>query len=134
MAIAMLETEHMLADYIYGDGKTGDAANFGIFKQNWLMIRSSWSPFVTLGAADYNRGAALNTSLSLDIQVLHASQANYGNLWWAGHRNGATGLGTPGTLDIALYREAVTWIENQMSSNSAHLTDDIRFWVAIPAI
>ena len=30
LAIAMLETERMTTDYTYGDGKTGDAANFGI--------------------------------------------------------------------------------------------------------
>jgi hypothetical protein len=38
LAIAMLETNEMSTDYIFGDGKTQDAANFGIFKQNWGMI------------------------------------------------------------------------------------------------
>lgn len=28
-----------------GDGKTGDATNFGIFKQNWMMLRQSASEF-----------------------------------------------------------------------------------------
>lgn len=101
MAIAMLESDHMLADYVYGDGKTGDAANFGIFKQNWMMIRAAWQPFVTLGEKDYHRGAALNANLSLDMQVLHACQSKYGlaSAWWAGHRNGASGLRAPNTAE-----------------------------------
>lgn len=33
LAIAMLETEGMNTNYAYGDNKSGDSANFGIFKQ-----------------------------------------------------------------------------------------------------
>lgn len=33
LAIAMLETEGMNTNYPYGDNKSGDSANFGIFKQ-----------------------------------------------------------------------------------------------------
>lgn len=36
IAIAMLETEGINTNYNYGDGKTGDSANFGIFKQVWF--------------------------------------------------------------------------------------------------
>ena len=43
LAVAMQEIETMRAsphkDYPYGDCKDGDAANFGIFRQNWWMIR-----------------------------------------------------------------------------------------------
>ena len=39
LAIAMLETEDMSTNYAYGDNKSYDAANFGIFKQNWGMLR-----------------------------------------------------------------------------------------------
>ena len=46
LAVAMLETDTMqTSDYSYGDGKTGDSANFGIFKQNWYMLRTSCSYF-----------------------------------------------------------------------------------------
>jgi len=41
LAVAMLENEDMKADYTYGDGKKDDSANFGVFKQNWYMIRNS---------------------------------------------------------------------------------------------
>jgi glycosyl hydrolase family 134 len=136
MAIAMLESDKMLADYVYGDAKAGDAANFGIFKQNWMMIRAAWTPFAALGEKDYHRGAALNSNLALDIQVLHASQSKYGmaSAWWAGHRNGASGLRSPNTPDIQNYRNAVKWIEAQLSSKPSFRTDNTRFYVEVVAI
>jgi hypothetical protein len=137
LAVAMLETREMLANYPLGDvypngaPKTGDAANFGIFKQNWLMIRTSMSQYAALGAADYLRGQALNHALRLDIDTLHASQTHHGLAarWWAGHRNGATGLAA-GTLskDIHHYRDAVFWIRSQLSLAPANLTNDTRWW------
>jgi hypothetical protein len=131
VAIAMLETENMQSNYTYGDGKTGDSANFGIFKQNWLMIRTVQYSGKT--ASDYNTGAALNSSLSLDVQVLNKSQSYYGiDKWFAGHRNGETGLNNPNTADINNYKNAVYWIRDQL--NNGHLSDDIRFWVDVPAI
>jgi hypothetical protein len=45
LAIAMLETDNMQTNYPYGDNKSGDAANFGIFKQNWFMLRNACSRF-----------------------------------------------------------------------------------------
>ncbi len=99
IAIAMLETDTMQANfYPYGDGKTDDSANFGIFKQNWYMIRSAIPQYMSLTASDYNTGAALNQDLSWDIQVLHTSQQFYGqDTWFAGHRDGQTGLSNPGS-------------------------------------
>jgi hypothetical protein len=134
MATAMLETRNLRADYAYGDSKTLDAANFGIFKQNWLMIRTAHPAFHGLGPTDYHRGAVLNQDLALDIRVLHESQAHYGARWADGHRNGASGLLQPGTSDIQRYREAVASIEHRLGSDPRHLTDDIRFWVYLPPI
>jgi len=142
VAVAMLETRKMKATYPFGDRypdgrpKQGDAANFGIFKQNWLMIRSSWPPYTHLGPDDYRTGRALNDDLNLDIQVLHASQARYGvnDLWFSGHRNGATGLDHPNTLDIDRYRRAIAWIRDQLSSDAVFLSDDTRFWVHVDRI
>jgi hypothetical protein len=45
LAVAMLESERMQADYAYGDNKQQDSANFGIFKQNWGMLRECCSRF-----------------------------------------------------------------------------------------
>jgi hypothetical protein len=39
IAIAMLETENVGTDYAYGDNTVVDSANFGIFKQNWDVMR-----------------------------------------------------------------------------------------------
>lgn len=36
----------ILTDECTGDGKSGDATNFGIFKQNWYMLRHSASAFL----------------------------------------------------------------------------------------
>jgi len=135
MAVAMLETENMRANYTYGDGKKGDAANFGIFKQNWLMIRASLPQYSAYGAADYDVGAALNGDLNLDVQALHASQSHYGlDRWFAGHRNGQSGLSTPNTPDITAYKNAVTWIRDQLTSKAQYQSDDTRFWVQVHAI
>ncbi len=136
LAVAMLETENMQASsYPYGDGKTGDSANFGIFKQNWYMIRTSVSQYASYGPGQYNAGAALNTNLSWDIQVLHASQNKYGiYTWFAGHRDGQSGLSNPGTTDINNYRTAVYWIQSQINSSSANRSNNTRFWVQVPAI
>lgn len=135
LAVAMLETDGMTADYPYGDGKTGDAANFGIFKQNWHMLRQAVPWFGWLGPADSDYGAALNGDLYYDVWALHAAQERWGqDLWFAGHRNGETGLARPGTADIAAYREAVLWIRAQLDADPRRLSDDTRFWVAVPAI
>jgi hypothetical protein len=135
MAIAMLETDHMEANYKYGDGKSGDSANFGIFKQNWLMIRSVESQFKSLGANDFHKGEVLNKDLHLDIQTLHNSQKHYGmDVWFGGHRNGETGLKNHNTADINDYKNGVLWIRDQINKDPKHKTDDIRFWVDVTPI
>lgn len=133
MAVAMEETENMQANYTYGDGKTGDAANFGIFKQNWYMLRTSVPQYESYGSSAWNAGAALNSNLNWDIQCLHDGQNHYGIYnWFAGHRDGPSGLSNPGTTDINNYRNAIYWIQSQI--NNGHQTDNVRFWVNIPAI
>jgi hypothetical protein len=135
LAVAMLETETMQANYTYGDGKTSDSANFGIFKQNWLMLRSACSQFSGQSASQYNNGAVLNSNLGQDISCLHQSQNHYGiNTWFAGHRNGASGLANPNTSDINAYKTAVYWIQSQLNANSANVSNDTRFWVNVPPI
>lgn len=59
LAVAMLETDTMSSDYTYGDGKTEDSANFGIFKQNWGMLRVCCSQFQGQSQDSWNNGAAL---------------------------------------------------------------------------
>ncbi|BCS21530.1 glycoside hydrolase family 134 protein [Aspergillus puulaauensis] len=135
LSIAMLETDGMTTDYTYGDGKTGDATNFGIFKQNWMMLRTSTSQFEGLAVADVDQGAVLNSDLAADITARHESEEHYGyTTWCAGHRNGASGLDNPNTDDIATYQSAIEWIQQQIDSNEQYLSDDTRFWVDVTAI
>ncbi|OJJ08479.1 hypothetical protein ASPVEDRAFT_144601 [Aspergillus versicolor CBS 583.65] len=135
LSIAMLETDEMTTDYTYGDGKTGDSTNFGIFKQNWMMLRTSASQFEGLFAADVDQGAVLNKDLAADITARHESEKHYGyTTWCAGHRNGDSGLKNPNTDDIDTYKTAIEWIQEQIDSDEKYLTDDTRFWVDVTAI
>jgi hypothetical protein len=45
--------------YFVGDNKSGDAANFGIFKQNWGLLRECSKKFQGQSAEDFNDGAVL---------------------------------------------------------------------------
>lgn len=100
----------------------------------------------------------LSSDLSADVTCLHDCQRYYGvSAWFAGHRNGASGLENPNTQDINSkllllqetcteileqyaydclldYRNAVYWIQSQIDSKSTYKTDDTRFWVDVPAI
>ncbi|KAL2814005.1 hypothetical protein BJX63DRAFT_393294 [Aspergillus granulosus] len=137
LAIAMLETERMTTDYIYGDGKTYDAANFGLFKQNWGMLRVCATRYGFAGQSedDWNNGVILNSNIYADVASRWDCQEYYGvDLWFAGHRNGASGLSNPNTDDINNYKSAVYWIQTQIDSNSAYQSDDTRFWVDVEAI
>ncbi|KAG1374601.1 hypothetical protein G6F61_009183 [Rhizopus arrhizus] len=135
IAIAMLENDHLSTDYPYGDNKSGDSANFGIFKQNWFMLRTSTSQFKGQPASNSNNGAVLNKDLKADIKARHDSQNFYGtDKWFAGHRNGQSGLSNPYTQDITNYKNGVNWIESQLSSDKKYLSDDTRFWVYVVPI
>jgi hypothetical protein len=135
LAVAMLETDTMQANYTYGDGKTGDSANFGIFKQNWYMLRTSCGQFEGQSSSQYNDGAALNSNLSEDVSCINQSQSHYGLTdWFAGQRDGQSGLSNPNQSVITEYVAGVDWIESELNSSSANLSNDTRFWVEVPAI
>ncbi|KAJ5184608.1 hypothetical protein N7491_007521 [Penicillium cf. griseofulvum] len=135
LAIAMLETNTMTSDYTYGDGKTGDGTNFGIFKQNWYMLRTSASEFLDESTEQVKDGAILNSDLGKDIKARHEGEEHYGyEIWFSGHRNGATGVQNPGTDDIKTYMNGVAWIQEQIESDPKYQTDDTRFWVNVTPI
>lgn len=129
-AIAMLEDEHLSADpthhphYRFGDQepppagsppgmpwkpKTGDAANFGIFKMNWFMIKQCAPAQRLIGAGGraqlpsvwQNAGRSINNDATLATQILLDAMTRWstaapvtpgpGN-FWAGHRWGESGL------------------------------------------
>ncbi|KAJ6188060.1 hypothetical protein N7519_002968 [Penicillium mononematosum] len=135
LAIAMLETDTMTTDYTYGDGKTGDGTNFGIFKQNWFILRHSASEFLGQTVDDVDNGAILNSDLGKDIQARHEGEEHYGfETWFSGHRNGESGIKNPGTEDINGYIDAIAWIQQQIESDEKYQSDDTRFWVDVQAI
>ncbi|KAL2866227.1 glycoside hydrolase family 134 protein [Aspergillus lucknowensis] len=137
LAIAMLETETMTTDYVYGDAKTEDAANFGLFKQNWGMLRvcATRAGLAGQSTADWNNGAVLNSDINADVASRWDCQEYYGvDTWFAGHRNGASGIEDPNTGDIQTYKEAVYWIQEQIDNDPAYQSDDTRFWVDVTPI
>ncbi|KAF4764672.1 hypothetical protein N7455_010595 [Penicillium solitum] len=135
MAIAMLETNTMTTDYTYGDGKTGDGTNFGVFKQNWYMLRNSASEFLGQTVAQVSNGAILNSDLKKDIQARHDGENHFGyEIWFSGHRNGESGVNNPGTADIQTYINGVSWIQQQIESDDKYQSDDTRFWIDVVPI
>ncbi|KAH6618996.1 hypothetical protein C7974DRAFT_318092 [Boeremia exigua] len=135
MAIAMLETERMDTNYAYGDNKQNDAANFGIFKQNWSMLRVCCSRFKGQPQSSWNNGAVLNSNLNADVQCLKDCQSYYGrDKWLAGHRNGETGLNNPNTQDINNYINGVKYIEQQLLTQPNGLTNDVRYYIYVVPI
>ena len=131
LASAMMETEQMTTNYTYGDGKTGDSFNAGACKQNWGMMRQCHSAWNQYGSGDYAVSAAMNSNKGLDVQVYYECRNYYGDNWFAGHRNGASGLSNPNTQDINNFKSAYNWTYNHIAG---HETDDVRFWVSVPAI
>ncbi|KAF1363694.1 hypothetical protein EJ07DRAFT_102257 [Lizonia empirigonia] len=135
LAVAMLETERMATNYAYGDNKQNDAANFGIFKQNWGMLRVCCNRFKGQSQSSWNNGAVLNSNLNADVQCLKDCQSYYGqNKWFAGHRNGQAGLNNPNTQDINNYINGVKYIEKQLLTQPNGLTNDVRYWIYVVPI
>jgi hypothetical protein len=132
LASAMMETEKMDTNYTLGDGKSGDAFNAGAAKQNWGMMRQCHAAWKNLTANDYSNSTAMNSNKSLDVQVYNECRSYWGDQkFFAGHRNGSSGLSNPNTQDINNFISGYTWGYNQLSG---HESDDVRFWVDIPAI
>ncbi|KAF2994991.1 hypothetical protein E8E13_004189 [Curvularia kusanoi] len=135
LAIAMLETDDMDTKYVYGDNKQDDAANFGIFKQNWGLLRVCCSRFQGQPQSSWNDGALLNSNLEADVGCLKECQGYFGrDKWLAGHRNGETGLNNPDTQDIHNYINGVKFIEKQMLNHPGGLTNDIRYYMYVTPI
>ena len=66
---------------------------------------------------------------------MHQCSSYYGiDKWFAGHRNGATGLANPNTNDIKLYKTAVYWLKDRIDSSTSYKSDNTRFWVDVIAI
>ncbi|CAI7637705.1 unnamed protein product [Penicillium crustosum] len=130
MAIAMIETEDLKANYPLGDGRTEDTAVFGIFKQNWYTLRTHTKGFLGQSAEDYQHGAVLNDDLKKDVKSLHDAEASLGfDAWAATQRYGTHGIDNPNVEDIQYYKSTIEWIKRQLDNDPKYQTDDTRFWV-----
>ncbi|KAI0534590.1 hypothetical protein GGR58DRAFT_516014 [Xylaria digitata] len=115
LAIAMLETETMTTDYAY--------------------VCGSRAGFTGQSESQWNNGAKLNYDIYADVASRWDCQGYYGyDIWFAGHRNGASGLANPYTEDIKTYKNAVQWIQSQIDGNPSYKTDDTRIWVDVTPI
>ena len=163
LAIAMLEDKHLDAqphsDYPFGDRypdgrpKTGDAANFGVYKMDWYMIQqcSAARPIIGDRPASYvwqSAGARINSDPKLATHILleamriwsteapNPGSPKAGN-FWAGHRWGETGLkNLPGTnwKDILRYYRSVQAIKAKCDADATVWTSIIRYWVEVPPV
>ncbi|KAJ5782739.1 hypothetical protein N7457_004513 [Penicillium paradoxum] len=128
-----------------GDGRTGDATKFNIFKQNYYNLRYSTPKFLgrSIGQVDdgvsvdnYSYSCTLanattgSSDLSKGIQACHKSEDCYRyEIWFSDHRNGESRINNSNTDNTN------TWhIHQQIQSDSKYLSDDTRFWVDVQAI
>ena len=109
--------------YPYGDvlpdgtPKTGDSANFGLFKNNWYMLRTYCSKFAGQGEGDWNNGAVLNTDPASTIACQHEMIQKLGRDEFNVQHRGAGGAA--GGQD---YGNAVQFIVDFL--NQGHMSDD----------
>ena len=110
--------------YPYGDlqpdgqPKTGDSANFGLFKNNWGMMRTYCTQFKGKSESDWNDGAVLNTDDQAAIWCQHDMINALGSL---GFYTGQRGVG--GTAGGEDYETAVNFIYSYLVDG--HTTDDM---------
>ncbi len=159
LAMAMLEDKHLNAvphsDYPFGDQypngqlKIEDAANFGVFKMNWHMIKQCPSMNMIAGnsagscswrvvGARINGDPKLATQLLMEAMKIWTSAAPnsaapLGN-FWAGHRWGESGLkGIPPTdwNDVSCYYRSVQAIKQKCDSDPTVWNTTVRYgaWV-----
>ena len=127
LAISIQETScGFSADYPYGDDypgpdggddgtpKTGDAANFGLFKNNWKQIRTYCTQFMNQTSAQWNNGAALNMDDQAAITCQHQQMNALGNGFWAAQRGCDNG---------DQYQSNIQLIENYL--NAGNLNNDM---------
>jgi len=129
-AVGMIETSTLSSNYTYGDGKTGDAANFGYMKDNWFEYRTAVPQFSGQSSSQYNNGAVANGSYSNANSFANDITSKEGWTWyWEVHRGGQGRIGVWNS-DTDEYYQGVNWIQNNANGN----TSGMRWWVSVPAI
>ncbi|KAG6853495.1 hypothetical protein C0991_003769 [Blastosporella zonata] len=110
-------------------GSTGSytVSGLGARKQQLINCGANYLDMaIAMLDNDWNTGAELNSNLCLDISLRHESMNHYGEgIWFAGQRDGASGLTNPNTQDIQNYKDAVYWIRDQLEYyNNADLNQE----------
>jgi hypothetical protein len=145
LAIAMQETSDLLCNYDFGDGKDGDSANFGIYKMNWFMLKQLTT--TPVGVPD-DVGRRINTDPALATQILLEAMRRWSinppepnhpvaNNFWAGHRQGETGLSYPTAAnwdDIQDYYLAIQVIKAKCDGNDSVWDTPIRYGLDVDPI
>jgi|HubBroStandDraft_6_1064221.scaffolds.fasta_scaffold01726_11 hypothetical protein len=145
LAIAMQETSNLLCTYNFGDGKLGDSANFGIYKMNWFMLRQLTT---TPAGAHDDVGRTINSDPGLATRILLEAMRKWSinppepnhpvaNNFWAGHRQGETGLSFPAAAnwdDIQDYFLAIQVIKAKCDGNDSVWDTTIRYGLDVDAI
>jgi hypothetical protein len=101
----------------------GDSIRKGVYNESKI--------FYACGCDDRSFCDAINSSRSADVSNWNRLRSYWGSKYWAVHRNGESGANNPNTADIQRFKEANDWTNSHIGG---HLSDDIRFWVDVPAI
>jgi len=135
LAVGMIETSTLDSNYTYGDGKSGDSANFGYMKDNWYSYRTAVSNFRGQSSSQWNNGAIANGNYGNAQNFANQIVSYFGwTGYWEVHRGGQSRLGVWNS-DTDEYYQGVNWIQQQINSNyGQYTTDGTRFWVSVPAI
>ncbi|KAI4159962.1 MAG: hypothetical protein LQ342_006178 [Letrouitia transgressa] len=109
----------------YRKPKTEDAANFGLFKNNWGTIRASCSQFKGQKASDWRNGAVLNINETAAIICQHEQIEALGEGSFYEKQRGVPGQG-------GSYGNAVGFIKNYL--NQGHLKDNLVTYYNLGAV
>ncbi len=127
----MMETATLSTDYPYGDNKVDDSFNAGLCKQNWGQSRRCYRPWRSYGKSDYRKMDVLNSDERRDIAVYRACTAGRQVAFLRNHRGKCPGLSAAQVrADQRRFIDVWKWTLNLVRG---HMTDDLRFWVQVPA-
>ncbi len=131
LASAMMETSSLSTDYAFGDNKSYDSFNAGLCKQNWGQSRRCYAPWRRFGPQDYRRMAEMNSNERLDIAVYRACSVGRQTAFLVNHRGRCPGM-SPNQVRADQQRFIDVW-KWTLDLARDHMTDNLRFWVQVPA-
>lgn len=128
LAVALLESPALL---VHRSRKTGDHAEFGLFKQTWKSLRTQKSTkFTGKGKKDWAMGLTLNKHLKADIHSYHAIVASGSFRDWVEQHitSKMHGHEQASMQAVELYISEVQGIFKWLTENHGeHLKDDFSY-------